>query len=163
MMLFNSLDMPPERDTYATLPGRYSLEAKMLSSIPPVLPILKQPGLMPPTWETRFKVRQQDRNELTNKHRYTPKQKYVWSEATYCCRANDGDTFLISNLDQFPGLSFWDAFGYDGNCVNLKTQLKQVRAMQICLNAVCFQLVFVPVGIAWSPWCCRRLSAERQS
>lgn len=52
MMLFSSLDMPPERDTYATLPGRYSLEARMLSSMPPVLPILKQPGLMPPTWET---------------------------------------------------------------------------------------------------------------
>ena len=50
MMLFSSLDIPPDRDTYATLPGRYSLEARMLSSIPPVLPILKQPGLMPPTW-----------------------------------------------------------------------------------------------------------------
>jgi len=31
------------------LPGLYSLDAKILSSIPPVLPILKQPGFIPPT------------------------------------------------------------------------------------------------------------------
>lgn len=97
------------------------------------------------------------------KHKYTPKQKYIWCEATYGCRANDGDTFLISNSDQLPCLSFWDAFSYDGNCVNLKTQLKQVQPVQICLNVAYFQLVFVPVGTAWSPSCCRRLSAERQS
>lgn len=31
------------------LPGRYSLECKILSIMPPVLPILKHPGLIPPT------------------------------------------------------------------------------------------------------------------
>lgn len=31
------------------LPGRYNLDAKILSIIPPVLPILKHPGLIPPT------------------------------------------------------------------------------------------------------------------
>ena len=31
------------------LPGRYSLEEMRLSIIPPVLPILKQPGFIPPT------------------------------------------------------------------------------------------------------------------
>ena len=41
--------LPPDLETYATDPGRYNLEAKMLSSIPPVLPILKAPGLIPPT------------------------------------------------------------------------------------------------------------------
>ena len=35
---------------YMYLPGLYSLEAMMLSNIPPVLPILKQPGLIPPTY-----------------------------------------------------------------------------------------------------------------
>lgn len=83
MMLFNSLDMPPDRETYATLlgrdefsrfkvhsirtyflqkhctvswnsipylPGLKSLDARMLSNIPPVFPILKQPGFTPPTW-----------------------------------------------------------------------------------------------------------------
>ena len=39
-MLFSSLDMPPDLETYATEPGRYSFEATMLSIIPPVLPIL---------------------------------------------------------------------------------------------------------------------------
>jgi hypothetical protein len=48
-MLFNSLDIPPDLDTYATLPGLYSFECKILSIIPPVLPILKHPGLTPPT------------------------------------------------------------------------------------------------------------------
>ena len=35
---------------HTDLPGLYSFEVIMLSIIPPVLPILKQPGLMPPTW-----------------------------------------------------------------------------------------------------------------
>jgi len=34
------------------LPGRYSFEDRMLSSIPPVLPTLKQPGLIAPTCKT---------------------------------------------------------------------------------------------------------------
>jgi hypothetical protein len=42
-MLFSSLDMPPDLLTYATLPGWYSLHATTLSSMPPVLPIRKQP------------------------------------------------------------------------------------------------------------------------
>lgn len=33
----------------AYLPGRYNFECSILSIIPPVLPILKQPGLTPPT------------------------------------------------------------------------------------------------------------------
>ena len=49
MMLFNSFDIPPERETYATAPGLYSLLCRMLSIMPPVLPILKQPGVIPPT------------------------------------------------------------------------------------------------------------------
>jgi hypothetical protein len=49
MMLLSSLDMPPDRDTYATLPGLYNLLCRILSIMPPVLPILKHPGLTPPT------------------------------------------------------------------------------------------------------------------
>jgi hypothetical protein len=57
MILFNSFDKPPLFETYATLPiqliwiipGLYSFESIMLSIIPPVLPILKHPGFIPPT------------------------------------------------------------------------------------------------------------------
>jgi len=48
-MLLSSFDMPPDLDTYATEPARYSLDERMLSIMPPVLPMRKQPGLMPPT------------------------------------------------------------------------------------------------------------------
>ena len=34
---------------FVYLPGRYSFDEMILSIIPPVLPILKQPGLIPPT------------------------------------------------------------------------------------------------------------------
>ena len=56
MILLSSFDIPPDLDTYATLPGRYSFDANMLSIMPPVLPILKQPGFTPPTYACLYVV-----------------------------------------------------------------------------------------------------------
>lgn len=43
--------------------------------------------------------------------------------ASYCSGADDGDTFLISHLDYLPRLCFRNALSYDGDGVDLKTEL----------------------------------------
>mmetsp|Transcript_11556 Transcript_11556/g.19664 ORF Transcript_11556/g.19664 Transcript_11556/m.19664 type:complete len:227 (+) Transcript_11556:927-1607(+) len=48
-MLYISFERPPDFETNPTEPGLYSLHAMMLSTVPAVSPILKDPAWMPPT------------------------------------------------------------------------------------------------------------------
>ena len=51
-------------ETYATEPGLYNLLLTILSIAPPVLPIRKQPGLIPPTVAGPECVKQDKLNNL---------------------------------------------------------------------------------------------------
>lgn len=86
-------------------------------------------------------------------------------EALYRGRANDGDSFLVGHLYHLPSQSFGDALGYDGDGVNLKTQLNKLGPLwKILVEAQhTVQSLFIPVGTAWLPLCCQRQSAAKQS
>lgn len=81
-----------------------------------MFPILKQPGLIPPTWK---KTKPQRFAGLLNTQWNTEQFWEKWSK-TNSCRSDDCDTFLIGCLDDLPGVGFGDAFCDDGNGVNLK-------------------------------------------
>lgn len=57
--------------------------------------------------------------------------------AAYRSGANDSDAFLISHLNYLPCLSFRDALSYDGNSVDLKTQLDKRGDIHVWLNLAC--------------------------
>lgn len=86
----------------------------MLSSIPPVFPILKQPGLIPPTCS----------GGGTQNSPQLRKISRSWSLANglraYRGWANDGNALLIRPLNQPSCVGFRDALSNDGNGADLE-------------------------------------------
>ena len=85
----------------------------MLSNIPPVFPILKQPGLIPPT----CRHTQSHYNRLLNKAKHCVD---VYGGGYYCGWSNDGDSQSVRLLDQFLCLVFWNSLCYDGHRAELQ-------------------------------------------
>lgn len=112
----------------------------MLSNMPPVLPILKQPGLIPPTYNKHTR-------ELYHKYQNTRRQHvqqqiyptcYIIKPlqndfceslgkkigmiltCTYSCWADNSHSHFLSFPVQLPGLCFRNSFSDDGDRANLQ-------------------------------------------